>query len=116
MNRIGLFPASLIATLLVTGCAQHPTYVAAPPPPPGYREQAPPLVQVADRNGFEAGSAAGSRDAFNGRGYHPQHDHAYHDTPGYEPGLGPLPVYRSAFRDAFVRGYDQGFRRPRGMQ
>jgi hypothetical protein len=116
MNRLSLLSVSLIATALATGCAQSHPYAAAPPPPPGYREQAPPLLKVADRNGFEAGSAAGARDAFNGRGYHPQHDRAFHATPGYDPSLGPLPVYRSAFRDAFLRGYDEGFRRPRGME
>jgi hypothetical protein len=100
----------------LTGCAHHTTYVAVAPPPPGYREQAPPMVQVADRNGFQAGVDAGSHDAMSGRGYQPRHSRAFHDTPGYDPALGPLPVYRSAFRNSYMRGYDQGFHTPHGMQ
>jgi hypothetical protein len=109
-------PLLAASLLVVTGCARH-TYVAvAPPPPPGYAEQAPPLIQVAERNGFRAGSEAGSRDAATGRGYHPQHDRAFHETPGYDPSLGPLPAYRSAFRSAYIRGYEEGSHHPHGMQ
>ena len=100
----------------MTGCAHHTEVVVAPPPPPGYREQAPPLMQVADRNGFQAGVDAGSRDAMTGHRYHPQHSPAYHGTPGYDPHLGPYPVYRSAFRNAYMRGYDQGFHTPHRME
>jgi hypothetical protein len=108
-------PVLAASLLVLTGCARH-TYVAvAPPPPPGYGQQAPPIIQVAERNGFSAGSEGGFRDAQSGH-YHPQHDHAFHATPGYDPSLGPLPVYRSAFRSAYLRGYDQGFHGPRGMQ
>jgi hypothetical protein len=122
MKRIAL-PLAAVALsaaglFSLTGCAHHTTYVAVapPPPPPGYREQAPPLVQVADRNGFDAGMHAGSHDAMSGRGYQPRHDRAFHDTPGYDPSLGPLPVYRNAFHNAYMRGYDQGFHAPHGMQ
>jgi hypothetical protein len=115
LAAVALFAAGLFS---LTGCAHQPTYVAVapPPPPPGYREQAPPLVQVADRNGFQSGVDAGYHDAMSGRGYLPRHNRAFHDTPGYDPSLGPLPVYRSAFRNAYLRGYDQGFHSPHGMQ
>jgi hypothetical protein len=69
-------------------------------------------VQVADQNGFRIGAANGAADADAGRGYRPQHDHAFHATPGYDPNLGPFPPYQRAFRDAYLRGYDQGFHRP----
>jgi hypothetical protein len=109
------FPLLTLSLSVLAGCA-HQAYVAVAPPPPGYREQAPPLVDVADRNGFQAGVDAGSRDVMTGRGYHPQHSRAFHDTPGYDPHLGPYPVYRSAFRNAYMRGYDQGFHTPHRME
>ncbi len=111
-----LFAAALSAASLsvLTGCAHH-TYVVVAPPPPAYHEQAP-LLQVADRNGFQAGANAGSRDVMSGLGYHPRHDLAFRDTPGYEPGMGPFPAYRNAFRNAYLRGYDQGFHTPHRMQ
>ena len=100
------------ATLLaVTGCASHPYYAAAPPPPPQAYEQRPPLIELADRNGFQTGNTDGARDAYDGRRFNPQHTRAFHDTPGYNPNLGPFEPYRRAFRDAYLRGYDAGFRR-----
>jgi hypothetical protein len=112
MRRLTL-PLLGVSVLALAGCS-HPTYYVAqppPPPPPGYR-QAPPLVQVAEQNGFRAGQANGSSDAYTGRGYRPQRDHAFHATPGYDANLGPFPPYRQAFRDAYLRGYDQGFHHP----
>lgn len=103
------------AAVLLTGCASsHPSYyVAAPPPPPAafYPQQRPPLIELADRNGFHAGQDNGSRDAYERHSYRPQHDRAYRDTPGYDPALGPFEPYRRSFRDAYLRGYDLGFRR-----
>jgi hypothetical protein len=112
MNLLGKTALTLAgsATLLVaTGCASHP-YYPPPPPPPAY-SQRPPLIELADHNGFRFGSDNGARDAYEGRGYRPQRDRAFHDTPGYDPNLGPFEPYRRAFRDAYLRGYDNGFRR-----
>ncbi len=97
-----------VAALFVTGCASHAYYVAPGPPPPAYGQR-PPLIEVADRNGFQTGSADGARAAYEGRGYSPKHDRAFHDTPGYDPSLGPFGPYRQAFRNAYLRGYDAGF-------
>ncbi len=94
----------------LAGCSHHTYYVAPPPPPPppqAYRE-VPPLVQLAQQNGYRAGLDEGARDAYQ-RGYHPRNDRAFHDTPGYDPRLGPFPPYRDAFREAFLRGYDRNF-------
>ena len=81
------FPLMLVvaSTLLFAGvgCAR-PYY---PPPPVA---QASPLVQLAKR---------------------PRHTRAFHDTPGYDPQLGPFPVYRDAYRDAYLRGYQRGYNR-----
>jgi len=96
------------AILFSSGCAQR-TYYAAPPPPPP--TQAPPLVGEAEHNGFRAGVDDGARDAVNGFGYHPKHDRNFHDTPGYDPRLGPYGPYQSYFRSAYLRGYDKGFYR-----
>jgi hypothetical protein len=70
---------------------------------------APPLAQEAGHNGFRMGMDAGVRDAYNGFGYHPKRDRAFHDTPGYDPRLGPYGPYQNYFRDAYLRGYQQGF-------
>lgn len=92
------------ATLFaVTGCAQR-TYYAPPP-----QHFAPPLAQEASNNGFRMGMDAGHRDAYNGFGYHPKRDRAFHDTPGYDPRLGPYGPYQNAFRGAYLQGYENGF-------
>jgi hypothetical protein len=112
-NRIfsfGIYLLAGTATLAVAGCASHPYYPPPPPPPPPY-QGLPPLVRLADQNGFRMGSDDGARDAYRGSGYHPQRDRKFRDTPGYDPNLGPFEPYRHAFRDAYLRGYDIGFHR-----
>jgi hypothetical protein len=107
MKRTPLMIAALSALLLTAaGCAHH---YPPPPPPPPPMAQAPPIVQLAQHNGFETGRSDGARDAANGESFHARRTHAYHDTPGYDPQLGPFPVYRDAFRDAYLHGYDRGF-------
>jgi len=108
-------PRLVVALLSVplffaAGCAQRAyTYAYAPPPPPPY--SAPPLIDRASHEGFRLGQQDGSRDAYHGFGYQPRRDPAFHDTPGYDPALGPYGPYRDAFRSAYLRGYDQGFPR-----
>lgn len=103
-------PATLLtASLALTaiGCAHN-----YPPPPPGAYAPGPsPLVQLGERNGFETGRAEGARAASVGAPYSPRHTRAFHDAPGYDPHLGPFPVYRDAFRNAYLRGYDRGYHR-----
>jgi hypothetical protein len=103
----GLFVSA--AVLLSIGCAQRTYY--APPPPPPPPQAVPPLVGEAEHNGFRAGVDDGTRDAFNGFGYHPKHDRNFQETPGYDPRLGPYGPYQSYFRSAYLRGYDRGFYR-----
>jgi hypothetical protein len=103
-------PVVAAACLFTAGCASHTYYAAyAPTPPPAYGT--PPLIVQAEHQGFRAGTEDGARDAYNGYGHHPQHDRKFHDTPGYDPGLGPYGPYRDAFRKAYLRGYDQSFYR-----
>jgi hypothetical protein len=103
-------PVAAAACLFTAGCASHHTAYYAPPPPPGYNS-VPPLIARADHEGFRAGTEDGARDLYNGFGYHPQHDRKFHGTPGYDSALGPYEPYRDEFRRAYLRGYDQGFRR-----
>jgi hypothetical protein len=105
-------PVVTAACLLTAGCASHTAYYAPPPPPPpaGYNS-VPPPIERADQVGFRSGTEDGARDAYNGFGYHPQHDRKFHSTPGYDSALGPYEPYRDAFRRAYLRGYDQGFHR-----
>jgi hypothetical protein len=107
--RLAAISVLTAATLFAAGCAQHPYYAVAPAPAP--YNSVPPLIARADHEGFRAGSEDGARDLYNGFGHHPQHDRSYHDTPGYDPGLGPYGPYRDAFRRSYLRGYDQSFYR-----
>lgn len=102
-------PLIAAACLLTAGCA-HRTYVGPPPPPPPYPGPSP-LIQSAEHRGFRAGVDDGARDAYNHLGYHPKRTRNFHDTPGYNPSFGPFGPYRSTFRDAYLRGYNQGFYR-----
>ena len=104
-NRL-LLPLASVVLFAGLGCAHH-----YPPPPPPPVAQAPPLVQVADRNGFELGRTDGGRDSANGLPFSARRTRAYRDTPGYDPQLGPYPVYRDTFRNAYLRGYDRGYYR-----
>ncbi|RSL19305.1 hypothetical protein EDE15_4967 [Edaphobacter aggregans] len=106
-SRVAL-PLITAATLFAAGCASHPYYYAQGPPPPPYAS-VPPLIARADHEGFRAGAEDGARDAYNGFGHQPRRDRKYHDTPGYDPALGPFGPYRDAFRSAYLRGYDQSF-------
>lgn len=99
------------ALLLTAGCA-HRTYYGYAPPPPPYAGQ-PPLIQAAERNGFQTGRADGANDAFGGRRFRAERTRAFRDTPGYDPNFGPFGPYRDAFRRAYLQGYQQGFNNPR---
>jgi hypothetical protein len=100
--------SGLSLLLMAAGCAHNDYYVAPAPPPIA---QVPPLVQLADRNGFVTGRSDGARDAGNGFAFDPRRTRGYHDTPGYDPQLGPFGAYRNAFRAAYLRGYGEGYHR-----
>jgi hypothetical protein len=104
-------PMVAVASFFIAGCASHTYYAPGPPPPPAGYNGAPPLIERAQHEGYRAGTADGARDAYNGYGYHPQHDRNFRDTPGYDPAFGPYRPYRDAFRAAYLQGYDQGFHR-----
>ena len=106
-NCLVLVAASSLFLFAGLGCA--PRYVTPPPPPPG--AQLPPLLQLADRNGFETGRSDGAHAVESGIAPSPRRTRAYHDTPGYDPQLGPFGAYRDAFRNAYLRGYQRGYNR-----
>ncbi len=107
MKRQSILITALCSAALLAGTGCHPRYYAAPPPPPP--SGPPPIVQLADHNGFETGRSDGARESGAGYPFAPRRTRAYHDTPGYDPALGPFNVYQNAFRNAYLRGYDRGF-------
>ncbi len=108
LQRAALLPLASLVLLAGVGCA-HNTYYPPPPPPP--LAQVPPIIQLAERNGFETGRSDGARDAAQGFPFSARRTRAYHQTPGYDPALGPFGAYQNAFRNAYLRGYDHGFYR-----
>ena len=108
MHSTMLSIASSLLLFTAVGCA-HPYYPPPPPPPPV--AQGSPLVQLAEQNGFNTGRSEGAHDAEIGAPYRAHRTRAFHDTPGYNPQLGPFPVYCDAFRDAYLRGYNRGYNR-----
>lgn len=103
-------PPTVLAALLLAGCSSQPRYYAPPPPPPP-PYAAPPLIERAHAEGFRWGTQMGARDLSNGYGHHPRADRAFHDTPGYDPAMGPYQPYRDAFRQAYVDGYERAYNR-----
>lgn len=102
-----ILPFVAASILFTAGCSSQRYYAPPPPPPPG--QAVPPLIERARHEGFRAGHDDGVRDARNGYGYHPRHDRKYRDTPGYDSAMGPFGPYQNAFRNAYLRGYDDGF-------
>jgi len=75
------------------------------------------IVQVAVNQGFQDGTYTGSRDAQRGQSYNPQRSHFYRNGHGDNGGYGRYGnsyQYQQAYRNGFLRGYDQGFRRNGG--
>jgi hypothetical protein len=107
-RSILMLAVSTTLLFVALGCAR--TYYPPPPPPPPIA-QGPSIVQLAERNGFTTGRSDGARDAESGIPYHARRTRAFHDTPGFDPQLGPFPVYRDAFRNAYLRGYRRGYDR-----
>ena len=101
----------LSALALLAGCASHPAYYVAPPPPQAVYAE-PPLIQTAHQNGFNDGVQNGERDRVGGHSFRPTDNSRYANTPGYYSQLGgPFWQYQSAYRDAYMRGYRKGYQR-----
>lgn len=111
MGLRGWSLAAVGSLLLMGAMGCREVYVAQGPPPPPPAVQVPPIVQLADHNGFETGRGDGERAAANGWAPEPRRTRAYAETPGYDRHLGPFDVYQNEFRLAYLRGFEKGFRR-----
>src|SRR5947199_4418748 len=72
--------------------------------------------QIAANQGYQDGLYTGSNDAQRGQSYNPQRSHFYRNGHGNYGGYGNNVKYgnrsdQQAYRDGFLRGYDEGFRR-----
>ena len=72
--------------------------------------------QIAANQGYQDGLSTGSNDAQRGQSYNPQRSHFYRNGRGNYGGYGNNGRYgnrydQQAYRDGFLRGYDEGFRR-----
>lgn len=71
--------------------------------------------QIARERGFQDGLRTGESDSQRGQSFNPQRSHYYKNaTEGYDRYYGNREAYKQVYRDAFVRGYEDGFRRYRG--
>jgi len=74
------------------------------------------VYQIAANQGYQDGLYTGSNDAQRGQNYNPQRSHFYRNGHGNNGGYGNNGRYgnrvdQRAYRDGFLRGYDEGFRR-----
>src|SRR5215472_15003546 len=66
--------------------------------------------QMARERGYEDGLRVGQQDAYDRKNFDPQRSHYYRSaTDGYDGYYGNKDAYRQAFRDAFIRGYQDGY-------
>jgi hypothetical protein len=99
------------AGAVLSGCAAHPQYIVAGPLPPAI-DARQPLVETAEHNGYTDGMRDGHRDRYENHSYRPEHSDRFEDTPGYFRELGgSKDVYRSYYRDAYLRGYHNAYTR-----
>jgi len=69
------------------------------------------VIHMAQQNGYRDGFSIGRQDRSSGR--RPDLDNSFrfqNAMDGYRPAFGDPAVYRQAYRGAFRRGYDNGFR------
>ncbi len=67
-------------------------------------------LNAARQNGYQDGINDGARDRQTGHSYRPGHDDNYrHADHGYIPNYGNKNYYKQAYRDAYIRAYQQGY-------
>lgn len=79
------------------------------------------VYQIASNQGYQDGVNTGQRDAQRGQNYNPQRSHFYRNGHGDygdygNNGRNNRYEYQQAYRDGFLRGYDEGFRRYGGSR
>lgn len=68
------------------------------------------LIQVAQQNGYQDGVHYGEMDRRNGHSNRPTEVKGYRDADhGYDRSLGSRDDFKRIYRDAFIRGYQQGY-------
>jgi hypothetical protein len=68
--------------------------------------------QEARNRGYQDGLQTGANDASRRQSYDPQRSHYYRNaTYGYDRSYGNKEQYKDVYRNAFVQGYNEGFRR-----
>ena len=73
--------------------------------------------QIAQQQGYQAGLNTGASDAQRRQSYNPQRSHYYKDgDSGYSSSYGNRGQYKQVFRNAFLSGYDQGYRQYGGYR
>jgi hypothetical protein len=95
--------------------ADYPPVPAYPPPRPPqapYSSEAREgYVTPAAQNGYRDGLDEGRRDAQNRERFDPGRSRRYRSADhDYDHRYGPLDVYKREYRDAFQRGYEEGYR------
>jgi hypothetical protein len=75
------------------------------------------IYQAARNQGYQSGLNTGSRDAERGQSYNPQRSRYYKDAAeGYNSSYGNRGQYQQAYRDGFLRGYEEGYRQYGGYR
>lgn len=68
------------------------------------------LYRIAQQNGYEDGVYYGQMDRRNGHSNRPTQVTGYRDADrGYHSSLGSKDDFKRVYRDAFIRGYQQGY-------
>src|SRR5450432_2088643 len=69
------------------------------------------IYELAQNQGFQDGVNTGASDAGRRQSYDPYRSHFYKNaTYGYRNSFGNREAYKQAYRDGFLRGYQDGFR------
>jgi hypothetical protein len=94
----------------------NPEQAPPPPPPPpappaGQAVPAPQGSQdLAYDMGYRDGLFIGEHDARDGRPFRPDKNHLYNDAGhGYMKAYGERAAYRETYRQAFLKGYQDGY-------
>jgi hypothetical protein len=107
----------LATTILTTGLmlAAAPAALQAqapgmPPPSPGYRDFGYAPDNFAAHRGYNDGYDKGISDHNTGHSYRPTSDHYYNHPIGYAGGPLSKHEYDRIYREAFLHGYERGYR------
>ncbi len=80
-------------------------------PDPGYADNGWGMDNMAARHGYNDGFDKGLGDKQAGHSYRPQNVHLYNHPTGYQGGPMSKSEYDRIYKEAFLKGYERGFRR-----